>query len=186
MLSFAVTGFLEWYIFHLESMRDIVCHQLIPPQSSDCHVVSQHASHLTQDVARGCKTNISSFAPGKWHTDDNYVMIICKKTKCQRWCTFFNQVFNANGLLKCWSQQAGCLFADVNIWFSLNSLSLFWPIGTRLDVWVACIKRQLRIATQVFSLAYWCQTWFVGSLYQAAAWDCYRGFWSRSRSLLLK
>jgi hypothetical protein len=45
--------------------------------------------------------------------------------------------------------------------FQLNNLSLLWPIGTKLGVWVALIKRQLGIATLR------CQ-------------------WSRSMSLLLK
>jgi len=39
--------------------------------------------------------------------------------------------------------------AGVNFWFPLNNLSLLWPIDTKLAVWVACIKRQLGIATQV-------------------------------------
>ena len=39
--------------------------------------------------------------------------------------------------------------ACVNFWFPLNNLSLLWPIDTKLAVWVAYIKRQLGIATQV-------------------------------------
>jgi len=34
-------------------------------------------------------------------------------------------------------------------WFRLKNLSLLWPIDTKLAVWVAYIKRQLGIATQV-------------------------------------
>ena len=33
--------------------------------------------------------------------------------------------------------------------FPLNNFSLLWPIDTKLAVWVAYIKRQLEIATQV-------------------------------------
>ena len=39
--------------------------------------------------------------------------------------------------------------ASVNVWFPLNNFSLIWPIDTKLGVWVAYIKRQLGIATQV-------------------------------------
>jgi len=39
--------------------------------------------------------------------------------------------------------------AGVNFWFSLNNFRLLWPIDTKLAVWVAYIKRQLGIATQV-------------------------------------
>jgi len=37
----------------------------------------------------------------------------------------------------------------VNFWFPLNNFSLLWPIDTKLAVWLAYIKRQLGIATQV-------------------------------------
>ena len=37
----------------------------------------------------------------------------------------------------------------VNFRFPLNNFSLLWPIDTKLGVWVAYIKRQLWIATQV-------------------------------------
>ena len=40
--------------------------------------------------------------------------------------------------------------ACINFWFPRNNLSLRWPIDTKLAVWVAYIKRQLGIATQVF------------------------------------
>jgi len=33
--------------------------------------------------------------------------------------------------------------------FPLNNFSLLWPIDTKLGVWVAYIKMQLGIATQV-------------------------------------
>jgi len=39
--------------------------------------------------------------------------------------------------------------AGVNFLFPLNNFSLLWPIDTKLTVWVAYIKRQLGIATQV-------------------------------------
>jgi len=39
--------------------------------------------------------------------------------------------------------------AGVNLWFPFNNFSLLWPIDTKLAVWVAYIKRQLGIATQV-------------------------------------
>jgi hypothetical protein len=41
------------------------------------------------------------------------------------------------------------LLLKIEIQFSLNNLILFWPIDAKLGVWVAYIKRQLRIATQV-------------------------------------
>ena len=34
--------------------------------------------------------------------------------------------------------------------FLLNNFSLLWPIDTKLGVWVAYIKTQLGIATQVY------------------------------------
>jgi len=37
----------------------------------------------------------------------------------------------------------------VNFWFPLNNFSLLWPIDTKLAVWIAYIKAQLWIATQV-------------------------------------
>ena len=37
----------------------------------------------------------------------------------------------------------------VKLWFPLNNFSLFWPIDTKLAVWVAYIKAQLGIATKV-------------------------------------
>jgi len=39
--------------------------------------------------------------------------------------------------------------AGVNFWFLLKNLCLLWPIVTKLAVWVANIKTQLRIAIQV-------------------------------------
>jgi len=36
------------------------------------------------------------------------------------------------------------------IQFPLNNFSLLWPIDTKLAVWVAYIKTQLGIATQVY------------------------------------
>jgi len=52
---------------------------------------------------------------------------------------FINQVFNENA-----GGRAG-----VNFWFPLKNFSLLWPIDTKLAVWLAYIKRQLGIATQV-------------------------------------
>jgi hypothetical protein len=40
-------------------------------------------------------------------------------------------------------------WADVNFWFPLYFLSLLWPINNKLGVYVAYIKGQLGIATQV-------------------------------------
>ena len=34
--------------------------------------------------------------------------------------------------------------------FPINNFSLLWPIDTKLGVWVAYIKTQLGIATQVY------------------------------------
>jgi len=39
--------------------------------------------------------------------------------------------------------------AGVNFWLPLNNFSLLWPIDTELGVWVAYIKTQLGIATQM-------------------------------------
>jgi len=39
--------------------------------------------------------------------------------------------------------------AGFNFWFPLNNCSLLWLIDTKLAVWVAYIKTQLGIATQV-------------------------------------
>jgi len=39
--------------------------------------------------------------------------------------------------------------AGVNFWFPLNNFSFFCPIDTKLAVWLAYIKKQLGIATQV-------------------------------------
>jgi len=41
------------------------------------------------------------------------------------------------------------LLLKIEIQFPLNDFSLHWPINTKLAVWVAYIKRQLGIATQV-------------------------------------
>jgi len=38
----------------------------------------------------------------------------------------------------------------IQIQFPLNNLSLLWPTDTKLAVWVAYIKTQLGIATQVY------------------------------------
>jgi len=43
----------------------------------------------------------------------------------------------------------GRILHGVKLWFPLNNFSLFWPIDTKLAVWVAYIKRQLVIATRV-------------------------------------
>jgi len=46
-------------------------------------------------------------------------------------------------------QGKGQLLLKIEIQFPLNNFSLLWPIDTKLDVWVAYIKTQLGIATQV-------------------------------------
>ena len=43
----------------------------------------------------------------------------------------------------------GRILNGVKLWFPLNNFSLLWPIDTKLAVWVAYIKTQLGIATQV-------------------------------------
>jgi len=44
----------------------------------------------------------------------------------------------------------GRILNGVKLWFPLNNFSLLWPIDTKLAVWVAYVKMQLGIATQVF------------------------------------
>jgi len=41
------------------------------------------------------------------------------------------------------------LLLKIEIQFPLNNFSLLWPIDTKLAVWVANIKMQLGISTQV-------------------------------------
>jgi len=41
------------------------------------------------------------------------------------------------------------LLQKLKIQFPLNNFSLVWPIDTKFAVWVAYIKTQLQIATQV-------------------------------------
>jgi len=43
----------------------------------------------------------------------------------------------------------GRILNGVKLWFPLNNVSLLWHIHTKLAVWVAYIKTQLGIATQV-------------------------------------
>ena len=43
----------------------------------------------------------------------------------------------------------GRILNGVKLRFPLNNFSLLWPIDIKLAVWVAFIKRKLRIATQV-------------------------------------
>jgi len=40
----------------------------------------------------------------------------------------------------------------IEIQFPLNNFSLLWPFDTKLAVWLAYIKTQLEIATQVFEI----------------------------------
>ena len=54
----------------------------------------------------------------------------------------FNQVFNENRVIVMLKSAAG-------FWFPFNNFSLLWTIDTKLAVWVAYIKRQLGIATQM-------------------------------------
>jgi hypothetical protein len=44
-----------------------------------------------------------------------------------------------------------------------------------IKVKVTVAKNRNLVSTQLleFALAYWLQTWCMGSLYQEAAWDCY-------------
>ena len=51
------------------------------------------------------------------------------------------------GLVGGWA--GGRILNGVKLRFPLNNFSLLWPIDTKLAVWVAYIKRQLGIATQV-------------------------------------
>jgi len=71
---------------------------------------------------------------------------------------FFNQVFNENPGYKIGEWRAGGwaggrvggrILNGVKLRFPLNNFSLLWPIDIKLAVWVAYIKRQLGIATQV-------------------------------------
>jgi len=43
----------------------------------------------------------------------------------------------------------GRILNGVKLRYPLNNFSLLWPIDTKLAIWVAYIKRQLGIATQV-------------------------------------
>jgi len=43
----------------------------------------------------------------------------------------------------------GRILNGLKLRFPLNNFSLLWPIDTKLAVWVAYIKRQLGIATQL-------------------------------------
>ena len=64
---------------------------------------------------------------------------------------FFNQVLNKKPSY-CNAEVGGRRAGGrvgVKFWFPVNNLSLLWPIDTKLAVWVAYIKRQLGIATQV-------------------------------------
>jgi len=47
------------------------------------------------------------------------------------------------------NMHGGRILNGVKLRFTLNNLSLLWPIDTKLAVWVAYIKAQLGIATQV-------------------------------------
>ena len=43
----------------------------------------------------------------------------------------------------------GRILKGLKLRFPLNNFSLLWPIDTKIAVWVAYIKRQLGIATQL-------------------------------------
>ena len=69
-----------------------------------------------------------------------------------------NQVFNENPGYQIVEWRAGGwaggwagrrILNDFKLRFPLNNFNLLWPIDTKLAVWVAYIKRQLGIATQV-------------------------------------
>ena len=69
-------------------------------------------------------------------------------------CTYYQKIFEfltsfSTNLVIVMLKLAvgGC--AGVNFWFPLNNFSLLWPIDTKLAVWLAYIKRQLGIATQM-------------------------------------
>ena len=71
-------------------------------------------------------------------------------TSCEN---FINLVFNENRVIVMLKSAVGgwaCGRAGINFWFPFNNFSLLWPIDTKLAVWVAYIKRQLGIATQVY------------------------------------
>jgi len=58
-----------------------------------------------------------------------------------------------------WSRSRSLLL-NIEIQFPLNNFSLLGPIDTKLGVWIAYIKTQLGIGTQVYVIkAYWHQTW---------------------------
>jgi len=44
------------------------------------------------------------------------------------------------------------LLLKIEIQFPLNNFSLLWPIDTKIAVWLAYIKAQLGIDTQVFEI----------------------------------
>ena len=46
----------------------------------------------------------------------------------------------------------GRILNGVKLRFPLNNFCLLWPIDTKLAVWLAYIKTQLGIATQVFEI----------------------------------
>ena len=64
---------------------------------------------------------------------------------------FFNQVFNENQVIVMLKSLAGGWACGRASTFVIRSItSLLWPIDTKLVVWVAYIKAQLRIAIQMF------------------------------------
>jgi hypothetical protein len=50
---------------------------------------------------------------------------------------------------RCLLSRSRSLLLKIVIQFPLNNLSLLRPIDTKLGIWIAYIKRQLGIATQV-------------------------------------
>jgi len=55
-------------------------------------------------------------------------------------------VGGGGGGVRACRRAGGCILNGVKLGFPLNNFSLLWPTDTKLAVWVAYIKRQLRIA----------------------------------------
>jgi len=42
-------------------------------------------------------------------------------------------------------KSAGSVQAGVNLWFTIDNLSLLWPIDTKLEVWETYIKSVMKV-----------------------------------------